>query len=63
MDSYAFAYCNNLKSINIPTTLSYIGDGAFYNSANIERVDIVDLTSWCNIEFDSYSSNPVSSNT
>lgn len=58
----AFLTCENLKSINIPTTLTYIGNDAFYNT-NIERVDISDISSWCNIQFVSYDSSPVSSTT
>ena len=58
-----FFNCENLKSINIPNTLTYIGNQAFYGSNNIERVDIADMSAWCNIELDSYESTPVRPNT
>lgn len=62
IDKEAFAYCKNLKSINIPTTLTYI-DGSAFNSCNVERVDISDLTSWCNIKFNTLEATPVRPNT
>ena len=36
----AFAYCNDLKSIQFPAGLEVIGDGAFYNCKSLDNIII-----------------------
>ncbi len=39
ISQYAFAYCNNIKSIAIPLRIDYVGSHAFYYCKNLEKVD------------------------
>ena len=57
--SEAFANCP-LTSITIPTTVTSIGENAFTGCDDLVRVDIFDLSAWCNIRFDGQSANPSS---
>lgn len=50
IDPNAFQY-SPMKSITIPKTLTYVGEYAFNGCENLERVNISDLTAWCNIDF------------
>ena len=54
----SFYYCRYLDSINIPKSVSSIGEFAFGDCC-IDNVYISDMNAWCNIHFDSASSNPV----
>ena len=50
----------NLNSITIPNSVTHIGDIAFGNCKSISRVNISDITAWCNIDFDLlHSNNPL----
>ena len=40
--SYAFSYCSNLASVNIPDSVTTIGYGAFYYCGSLESVTIGD---------------------
>ncbi|MBR4237271.1 leucine-rich repeat protein [bacterium] len=60
IDNYAFYYCSSLLSVTIPNTVTTIGNYAFYYCSSLERVNISSLESWCNINFDSQYSNPLS---
>ncbi len=53
-----FSNCASLKTINIPDSIVFIG-GAFFGCKGLVKVYITDIKSWCNIEFDSYNSNPL----
>ena len=55
---YAFYTCSELTSITIPSSLTNIGQNAFSYCRKISEVHISDLAAWCNISFESYSSNP-----
>lgn len=48
---YTFAGGSNFSSIRIPPSLTITGMGAFKGCSGLERVDISDLESWCNINF------------
>ena len=56
---YAFGYCSGLTSITIPNCVTSIGDYAFSGCTGLKEVHISDLASWCNIDFDYTSSNPL----
>lgn len=63
----AYCFCTSasayiavpINEITIGKNVKKIGKEAFSNSARIPYVNITDLASWCEIEFGSYSSNPV----
>ena len=40
--SYAFSYCNNVKTVTIPNSVTSIGNGAFYACSRLENVKIED---------------------
>lgn len=52
----AFKGCTSLKEIDIPSTVTSIGVYAFnIKSGALTKVNITDLTAWCNIEFEDKS--------
>ena len=54
IDSEAFAYCSNLKSVIMGKGLTYVGDNAFAGCSNLEAVYIEDVAKWCSISFGGY---------
>lgn len=54
----AFSNCTNLKSVSIPSSLKYIAAKNFFHSHQLEKVEIADIASWCNISFQGSSANP-----
>lgn len=55
----AFYNCTGLTSISFSGNLTSIGSSAFYNCNKLSSVSIPSLIAWCNIKFDSESSNPM----
>ena len=51
-------YNGSFVSVTIPSSVASISNYAFYGCSSLTRVDIADLTAWCNIDFD-YGSNPL----
>lgn len=57
--SYAFFDAfYNLNSLTLPYSLTSVGASAFYATNDLQRVNIVDLESWFNIDFSTNDSNP-----
>ncbi len=40
IESNTFYYCQELRSINIPTTIRVIGEGVFYSCAKLEAINV-----------------------
>ena len=60
IEDYAFYRCTGLVSVNIPDSVTSIGERAFYRCSSLEKINISSIEAWCNISFDSASSNPLS---
>ena len=60
INAYAFYRCESIESVTIPSSVTAIGYYAFYN-CNVSNVYAGDVSSWLNMEFENWSSNPVSS--
>ncbi len=56
---YTFSGCESIESVTFPEDIAYIKTDAFYGCKNLRRVNISSLTSWCNIDFATYDSNPL----
>lgn len=54
----AFYECSSLASINIPAEVTSIG-AAFYNCSSLKTVHITDLSAWCKIVFNHWTSTPL----
>lgn len=54
IDYYAFTYCYYLKSISIPPSVTKIY-ATFEDCNSLERVEISDLSAWCNIGLNAHS--------
>lgn len=55
----AFYDCRSLKEIIIPSTVTSIGNSAFGYCESLNKVDIVDISKWCEIDFGDGSANPL----
>lgn len=55
----AFQGCGRLISVTIPNSVKSIGKLAFSGCTSLEKVIISDLSAWCDIYFESVSSNPL----
>ena len=56
---YAFFSCPNLEQLSIQGEVKSIGSNVFENCSAMKRVDVNDLSLWCNITFDDYRANPL----
>lgn len=49
----------DLKSINIPSSVKYIGKDAFWwGFGKLSKIEIDDISAWCDIEFANIGANP-----
>ena len=55
----AFQECRALTSIDIPNSVITIGKGAFEGCNAITSVNVKSISSWCNIQYYNFSSNPL----
>lgn len=46
INSYAFAFCNSVKSVVLPEGISSIGDFAFYNCKNLTEIVVPESLAW-----------------
>ena len=56
---YAFYGCSSLTDIAIPNKVTTIEGYAFIDCSKLSKVEINDLSAWCNINFESGNSNPL----
>ena len=57
--AYAFYNYTNLTSVTIPDSVTTIGNYAFSGCSGLTGVYISDMKAWCEINFNSSSSNPL----
>ena len=55
----AFDSCSSLESVTIGNSVTTIGDSAFSDCTSLTSVYITDIAAWCNISFETSSSNPL----
>ncbi len=55
----AFNNCKEMTSITIPKSMKIIGYSPFSGCSGLNSVNISDLSSWCQINFQDQSSNPL----
>ena len=55
----AFHGFTSIESVTVPSSLTSIGVAAFADCVNIKRVYTDSIESWCSIDFDGSSSNPL----
>jgi hypothetical protein len=51
----------DLISVSIPKSIKHIGESAFWGTQKLEKVNIVDLNAWIDIDFTNNYSNPLGS--
>ncbi len=59
IESSAFSDFKSMTSITIPSSVNSIGKNAFSGCTALQRLNIEDIASWCNINFSNYDSNPL----
>ena len=59
IEADAFYGCTNLTDVVFSNNIQYIGSYAFAFCDSLTNVYISDVGNWCNINFDSYYSNPL----
>lgn len=55
----AFRNCYSLKSVTIPKTIKKIGYLSFFGCSSLTKVNITDLASWCEIDYNGYEGVPL----
>ena len=54
----AFMGCTGLASIVIPSSVTSVKEGAFFQCEGLKDVHLKDLSAWCKIDFSSADANP-----
>ena len=54
-----FLGCSYLCKVLIPSSIKTIGNSAFEGCNDLKHIKINDLSSWCEMQFGEYSSNPL----
>ena len=57
---YAFYFSPNLEQLSFQGVVKSIGSGVFDECPAIKRVEVKDVQSWCQMEFDDATANPLS---
>ena len=55
----AFINCNQLTSVEMPSSITASGENAFQDCSGLKKVIAPDLAAWCNISFANELSNPL----
>lgn len=56
IEDYAFAGCSSLKSFTVSQNLTSIGEKAFYNCPNLNKINIESIEKWCDIRLEGNNS-------
>ncbi len=56
----AFANCTTIQNLTLPNTLKVMETSTFYCADSIKNIYIDDLVNWCDIQFATSESNPLS---
>lgn len=59
IDDMAFVNCTDLTSVTIGNGVTSIGGSAFEGCTSLTEVNISDMATWCNIDFEDSFSNPL----
>ena len=61
IDSLTFCKDYDLRRINLPSTLEFIAEGAFYYCDYLDIINIADVRQWCELDIDmpNYYYNPL----
>ena len=59
IDVSAFAGCSSMTSITIPESIKSVASNAFEDCYSLNRVNISNLSAWCNTVFTDSNSNPL----
>ena len=60
IENEAFLNCSGMTYVFMPNSLETIGKDAFLGCTALEKVNISNMTVWCNISFENSESNPLS---
>ncbi len=55
----AFQNCSSLTTVQVPDSVTSVGSYAFRNCESLTDVYINDITSWCSIDYEDGTSNPL----
>ena len=59
INDYVFYNCESIQNITISNSVTEIGNFAFYGCTGITKVNINNINSWCKIDFNNVTSNPL----